>query len=228
MTITDQATAQVTITNHVIQQFGTFAVTKVVEGAGGYTGGTDRVFPVDYTCTLTGGPTTLGNARRHARPDRYRRPRRSPSARCARSPRRSTEQPGDFVDPSYAWSGSTLSPTTVTIAADTTSTVTLTNTYIREFGSLVIAKEVVGDGYLGGADENFTVGYDCGTDFDGHGHRRRRWQRDHRRPAGRASRATCRRSRPTRTCCHPAFDWGTPDVGPGGGRDDPGQRLRRP
>ena len=44
MTITDQGTATVTITNHVVQQFGTFAVTKVIVGpdgtTAGYTGGT--------------------------------------------------------------------------------------------------------------------------------------------------------------------------------------------
>ena len=60
VTITDQGTATVTITNNVVQKFGTFAVTKVVTGPGGYTGGTTRVFPVQYSCTLTNGPSSSG------------------------------------------------------------------------------------------------------------------------------------------------------------------------
>ena len=61
-----------------------------------------------------------------------------------------TDNAGDFSDPSYVWTGFTVSPTTVTIGDGTTATVTLTNTYVREFGSLAIAKVVSGDGYLGG------------------------------------------------------------------------------
>ena len=60
VTIVDQAIADVTITNPVVQRFGTFSLTKEIDGPGGYTGGTDRVFPVSYSCTLTNGPTTTG------------------------------------------------------------------------------------------------------------------------------------------------------------------------
>ena len=215
VTIIDNATAQVTITNHVIQQFGTFAVTKVVEGPpGGYTGGTDRVFPVDYTCTLAGQTAdsgtldvTLGGPESPAAPIPV-------GSVCSFTEVPLTEQPDDFVDSSYTWSDSTLSPTSVTIAVDTTSTVTLTNTYIREFGSLVIAKEVVGDGYLGGADENFTVQYTCGDRLRGHGHRRRWRHRHHRRACRRASRATCRRSPARRGPAVTRVRLGHPDVGP--------------
>ena len=66
-TITNGGTATVTITNPVVQKFGTFALTKTVHGPGGYTGGTGRVFPVAYTCTLTNGPTTAGHAGPHHR-----------------------------------------------------------------------------------------------------------------------------------------------------------------
>jgi len=39
-TITQNGTASITITNPVVQRFGTFAVTKTVDGPGGYAGGT--------------------------------------------------------------------------------------------------------------------------------------------------------------------------------------------
>ena len=55
----------------------------------------------------------------------------------------------------------------MTIGDGTTATVTLTNTYIREFGSLAVAKVVSGDGYIGGTGQNFTIGYDCGSAFTG-------------------------------------------------------------
>ena len=55
----------------------------------------------------------------------------------------------------------------MTIEENTSATVTVTNRYVRELGSLVIVKEVAGDGYLGGTDENFTVRYTCGTGFEG-------------------------------------------------------------
>ena len=49
-----------TITNPVVQKLGALSLKKTISGPGGYTGGTARVFPVAYTCTLTNGPTTSG------------------------------------------------------------------------------------------------------------------------------------------------------------------------
>jgi uncharacterized repeat protein (TIGR01451 family) len=212
VTITDQGTAAVTITNHVIQRFGTFAVTKVVDGPGGYTGGTSRVFPVGYTCTLTGGPTTSGTV--DATLGGPVSPAESiPVGSVCSFTETLTEQPGDFIDPSYTWSGSAFSPATVTIGADTTASVTLTNAYIEEFGSLVIAKQVVGDGYLGGTGEHFTVLYSCGTDFQGavtvaDGG----MTTIDDLPAG----VTCdvQEVGPDESLLAPAFDWGTPTWDP--------------
>jgi uncharacterized repeat protein (TIGR01451 family) len=166
VTITDGATASVTITNHVEQRSGTFSLTKVVNGPGGFVGGTERVFPVSYTCTLANGPTTSGSLDVTLA---------GPVSPAASIPRGSvctftealTTQPGDFSDASYAWTGSSFSPASVTIGDNTTAAVTVTNTYVRELGSLVIAKIVQGDGYLGGGGANFTVAYDCGTGFTG-------------------------------------------------------------
>ena len=188
VTITDQGTAQVTITNRVEQRFGTFALTKAIVGPNdtvGYTGGTTRVFPVAYSCTLTNGPTTTGTlnlttaqAVSPAAP--------IPAGSVCTFTETLATQPGDFADPSYVWTGSAVSPTTVTIGDSTTATATITNTYTRQFGSLVIAKTVVGDGYLGGTTPNFTVLYNCGTGFQGSVTDRQRRQRDRRRAAGRA------------------------------------------
>ena len=169
MTITDQGTAQVTITNRVEQSFGTFALTKAIVGPNdtvGYTGGTTRVFPVAYSCTLTGGPTTSGTlnlttaqAVSPAAP--------IPTGSVCTFTETLTTQPGDFADPSYVWTGSAVNPTSVTIGDSTTATATITNTFTRQLGSLVITKAVAGDGYLGGTAPNFTVLYNCGTGFQG-------------------------------------------------------------
>ena len=43
-----------------------------------------------------------------------------------------TAQDGDFADPSYAWTGYTLTPQTVTIGDNTTATIGLTNNYTRQ------------------------------------------------------------------------------------------------
>ena len=187
VTISDQGTAQVTITNRVEQGFGSFALTKAIVGPNdtvGYTGGTTRVFPVAYTCTLTGGPTTSGTlnlttaqAVSPAAP--------IPTGSVCTFTETLTTQPGDFADPSYVWTGSAVNPTSVTIANSTTATATITNTFTRQLGSLVITKAVAGDGYLGGTTPNFTVLYSCSHRLPGQRHHRQRRQRDRRRTAGR-------------------------------------------
>ena len=161
VTISDQQTATVTITNPVEQRFGTFAVTKSVEGAGGYIGGAARIFPVTYTCNLAGGPTTSGTI------DATTATATTPTAPipagsvCSFSETLTT-QPGDFADPSYAWTGSAIAPTSVTIGDGTTASITVTNTYARETGQLIIAKVVEGEGYIG-TGAPFVVTYDCGV-----------------------------------------------------------------
>ena len=65
------------------------------------------------------------------------------------------------------WAGFSVTPTTFTIGDGTTATVTVTNTYVREFGSLTVAKVVSGNGYIGEAEQDFTVEYECGSEFTG-------------------------------------------------------------
>ena len=145
VTITDQGTATVTITNTVVQNFGTFSVTKTVQNAvpdgGGYVGGTTRVFPLAYSCTLTGGPTTTGSI--DLTLGQAASPATSiPTGSVCTFTETLTAQPGDFADPSYVWRGATVTPTTVTIGASTTVTLGVTNTYTRQFGSLQLTKVV--------------------------------------------------------------------------------------
>ncbi len=214
VTIADGATAIVTITNQVVQHFGNFSMTKVVAGPGGYIGGTDRVFPVSYSCALTGGLTTTGTLNiTPAQPVSPATP--IPSGSVCTFTETLTNQPGDFADPSYVWSGAgVFAPPTVTIGQEATSTVTLTNTYVREFGSLTIAKVVSGDGYTGGGAPNFTVNYDCGPGFSG----------VVTIAAGRSAtvpglpaRVSCvvQETPPDAGLLEPAFVWGTPTWSPG-------------
>ena len=60
-----------------------------------------------------------------------------------------TSNEGDFSDPSYVWTGFSVTPTTVTIGDGTTANGDADQTYVREFGSLDVAKVVNGAGYVG-------------------------------------------------------------------------------
>ena len=215
VTIADQATAAVTITNHVLQKFGTFSLTKVVSGPpGGYTGGHGRVFPVSYSCTLTNGPTTTGTLNLTvAQAVSPSTP--IPAGSVCTLTETLTNNAGDFSDPSYVWTGFTVSPTTVTIGDGTTANVTMTNTYIRQFGSLTIAKVVSGAGYIG-AREPFTVGYDCGSGFGG---TRTVAAGGSVTIPGLPAGVTCevRENPPLANLLDPAHVWGTPTWSPGRG-----------
>lgn len=156
VTIGDAETATIVVTHPVAQSFATFSVSKAVDGPGGYTGGTDRVFPIGYTCTLTNGPTTSNTLL----------PTIGAAAVSPAIPVGSvctfTEtlaaQPGDFADVSYVWSGWSAEPSSLTVAEGARAVVT--NAYVRETGELVVAKTVEGAGYLGeGAP--FLFDYDC-------------------------------------------------------------------
>ena len=222
VTIADQQTSAITITNPVAQRFGTFALTKVVDGPGGYTGGTGRTFPVDYSCALTNGPTTAGTVQ-VTTSQSVSPANQIPTGSVCSFTETLTTQPGDFIDPSYVWAGSSLSPASVTIGDGTTVGVTPTNTYTRQFGSLQIAKVVSGGGYLGGTTPNFTDRVLLRTRLRGHRDHRRRWQRDDPGPAGRhclhrAGAAT------ESDAVEPGVRLGHADLGAGADRRPTGQR----
>ncbi len=212
VTITASQTATVTITNRIVQRLGSFAVTKQVSGPSGYTGGTSRVFPVDYTCTLDSAPTISGTLDVTLR-EAVSPASSIPTGSVCTFTESLTAQTGDFADASYVWGTPTVSPESITVGVATTASVTLTNPYTRQFGSLVVTKEVQGSGYLGGTAANFRVQYECAeepaelTVADGGS------VTVPNIPAG----TTCTVSEvaPDASLLDPAYAWGTPVWTPG-------------
>ena len=209
-----------------MQRFGTFALTKTIDGP--TTGRLHRWHDPGRSPSTTRARSPAGRRRRH--PQRHDGPggvagRADPRRLGVHVHRDAHHQPGDFVDPSYTWTGSAVSPTTVTIGRQHHGTATITNTYIRQFGSLVITKAVVGDGYLGGAAPNFRVLYSCGTGLPGQRHRRQWRQRD--RSAGCRPGCTCtvQEVPPAPGAAVAGVHMGDADVVARRGSDDPRQRL---
>jgi hypothetical protein len=212
VTINDSSFADVTITNPVVQKRGAFTVRKSISGPGGYIGGTDRVFPVPYNCTLTNGPTTAGSldvtpATPATRTD-------IPTGSVCSFTETLNVEDGDFVDPSLVWDTSSFLPQTVTIGDNTTVETTVTNTYKQEFGSLVVAKVVEGAGFLGGTGEVFTIRYDCGAPNVGQVTLAAGASRT---IANLPARLTCsvQEVPPDPGLLSPAYKWGTPTWSPG-------------
>jgi LPXTG-motif cell wall-anchored protein/uncharacterized repeat protein (TIGR01451 family) len=156
----------VTVRNTFAQQTGSLTLGKHVEprpGApvAGYTGGSDRTFRLSYDCRI-GGATVAAGSVDVADGGTSTVQGIPATATCALS-EALTQQPGDFADPSLAWDGSSWTATSVTIAADQTRSATVTNFFTKQTASLTITKRVEGAGYVGGAGQNFTVDWDCGT-----------------------------------------------------------------
>lgn len=172
VSIPKTGTGLVTITNSVIQNSGKFSVAKLIDGPGGYTGSSTRAFSVHYDCTLPNGPVVKGDL--SVTTAQVVSSGNIPAGySCVLSEPTLATAPGDFIgnDSSYEWvpstPGSFAPSNTITIGNGTTVAVNLTNKYIRQFGSLNLAKVVSGDGYTGGTAENFSVTYDCGGGFTG-------------------------------------------------------------
>ena len=51
----------------------------------------------------------------------------------------------------------------MTIVANAERSATVTNFFTKQTASLTLGKQIEGAGYTGGAAENFTVRWDCGT-----------------------------------------------------------------
>lgn len=161
VTIGDAATAMVQITQPVLQSFGTVELTKALSGPGGYTGGTSRVFPVGYSCTLANGPTTSGSVNlTTAAP--VQTSAVPVGSSCTFSETLAT-QPGDFADAAALWTGKTFSPSAAVVGAGTPVAVTVTNTYTGPSGQLAINNTVTGAGYVG-TGAPFLFDYVCGAD----------------------------------------------------------------
>ncbi len=170
LTLTAGQSAVCTVRNKYA--VGRLAITKTVTG-NGYTGGTAKAFSATYTCThgtatvrsgtvtvfpaatngTAGAPVTIDNV--------------PAGANCTvteANPPTGTDT--DLLDPSWVWVAP-ANPATVTVNADQTSTVNITNGTSRQLGSLQLTKAisalpgVPGAGYTGGAGRTFPISYAC-------------------------------------------------------------------
>lgn len=163
-TIGAGSNSQVTITNRIVQNKGTFSVTKKVFGPAGGFIGTDRKFPVTYSCTLAGGAALSGTLQVDKDGTATSGP--IPSGYSCVLSENLTALAGDFADGSYEWLGSSGSfePSgPITIGANGSNVkVTLSNNYERKYGQLVISKKVVGPaGAFANTDMDFKGSYTC-------------------------------------------------------------------
>lgn len=155
------------VTCHVQNRYqtGSLTITKTVtDPAGGYTG-TTKQFTGTYTCTAAGttvasgtfalangGSTTIDSI--------------PAGAVCTVA---ETPPTGGLKDGSYHWGAISYSPDggRTTITDKGTATVAITNTVVRDTGSLVIAKAIQprdgtdANGYAGGATRTFPITYSC-------------------------------------------------------------------
>lgn len=152
--------ARVTITNNASQQFGTFTVTKAVEGPdGGYTGTADRAFPVAYVCTIAGGPDITGTLQIAAGATSGHI--QVPAGYTCALTETLQALPGDFADASYEWVGESWDTASLPIAANANASATVTNTFTRNYTSIEITKKIDGEGYVG-EGEPFAITVNCG------------------------------------------------------------------
>lgn len=165
VTVADNATSTVTITNTFAQNTGSLVLAKVVQARDGtdqtgYTGGTSRVFPISYTCTLGGSTTASGTVNvtigQTATVDNI------PATSSCSASETLVGQRGDFADASYAWDGNS-NDGPKTIPVNGSAMVTTTNYLTKQTGRLTITKRVQGSGYTGGTAKSFTIDWDCGT-----------------------------------------------------------------
>lgn len=167
VTIADNQTATVGITNTYVQNKGSLVINKAIaprDGtpATGYTGGVARTFGVHYACTLGGatvaeGDTAISTGTAATINDI------PATASCTVTETAPTTASGDFVDASYGWDGNAISAAAV-VPVNGQAAVTVTNYFKKYSASLVVAKTIQGAGYTGGTAENFTVTVTCGTD----------------------------------------------------------------
>lgn len=169
-TIPAGGTATVAITNTVSQNTGTFQVTKTVKpttaGLEGYTGGTGRVFQVDYSCELPADTVVASGTLNVTPGTAATSPAIAAGAACTLTEQTPTTQAGDFADSSYEWDSATLTPSTFTVGTNQTATISLENTYKRTYSQLTIKKLVnPTDGVAQSA--TFSGTYECASGHSG-------------------------------------------------------------
>ncbi|HHW82943.1 MAG TPA: hypothetical protein GX743_03850, partial [Actinomycetales bacterium] len=204
-TVAADGSARVTITNNASQDFGSFTVTKVVEGPeGGYTGG-DRTFPVSYTCTIEGGETLTGTVTVAA--GATSSPVEVPAGYTCALTESLAFQAGDFADASYSWTGYEFDTASLEIEKNETATATVTNTYERYYSTVEVTKVVSGEGYTG-TGEDFTIRYNCGAGEQSATVAAGGTVTIPNLPVG--TKCTISEEAPSEDLLAPAYDWGTP------------------
>ncbi len=128
-----------TDTTVVPEPTGSISIVKTVaprEGtpAAGYTGGSARVFPVDWSCAregtvvaedtalvTTGTPVTVDGL--------------PVGAECVITGEDAAAVAGDFADDTYAWDGSTLTTASAVVTEGDSATLAITNHFVRDVGT---------------------------------------------------------------------------------------------
>lgn len=160
--------AKVTITNHIVQNKGTFTVAKKVVGPEGGFINPERKFEVAYSCVLGASTLPVASGTLSVTMNRSVTSEPIPSGASCVLTETLAKVDGDFADEtSYEWVGSTgvFAPASPIIigGANSNETVTLTNTYKRNFGLLKITKKVEGPaGAFTSSTMDFTGTYTCG------------------------------------------------------------------
>ena len=162
--IEDGKFVEVTITYAVVQDFGTFSITKSVDGPVGYTGSKGRVFPITYDCRI--GEITVASGVLNAVVGEPSSPGQIPTTAVCDLNEKLILEDGDFADSSYEWTGAVFSTSSPVIATEETTPVSVTNSYERVFGSFSISKVVTGatDGLVSGT--SFAITVSCGEIYN--------------------------------------------------------------
>lgn len=209
VTIADQQTRTVAITNTATRALGQVQISKTVvpeagTDASGYTGGANREFPVGYTCRI--GGTTVASGTTTVTPGDPAVITGIPATSVCSFTETVAMATGDFADDSYSWSGHSFSPQTATVTANQTVATTLTNRFVRHYSTLMLRKVVTGGGYVG-TGKPFTVTNRCGSGEQsvelGAGE-----QVEVSVPANTV--CAVAETAPADSLLAPAFDWGTP------------------
>ncbi|ROR97195.1 choice-of-anchor A domain-containing protein [Salana multivorans] len=184
--------AEIAVRNHFVREpepLGVFAVTKSVQGPGGFIA-TDRTFPVDYVCTLDGAPSlgldaqdgvTIvapdGRGRLEVRAgERQTSPAFAVGTSCDLS-EDLTAQPDDF-DTDMHWKAPEFLPGSTVLIGDpepgdelTVVEVELRNTYEANdtpLAAFAVTKQVVGpggdDAGFARPERDFAVTFSCTLD----------------------------------------------------------------
>ncbi|MCA0296139.1 MAG: DUF11 domain-containing protein [Actinobacteria bacterium] len=151
---------------------GKLAITKTVTG-NGYSGGASKAFTAAYTCTSgtttvkSGTVTVYPNATNGSAGAAVTVDGVPAGANCTVTESGApTGTSTGLVNSSWVW-GTPVNPAVVTIAADATSTVNITNPTTQQLGSFQIVKAIAprsgvpGAGYSGGATRTFPITYTC-------------------------------------------------------------------